>query len=487
MTQAANVTAGTTAGIARHPAFQDVKQTGRQAGRQAWEHLICQGPQWDVLIIDEASKTLIQEFMVPALMAKRWIIVGDIHQLPPFSDDKEIRANLAGLVNQDQQLLLTAEHQRACLMAFRLTRESLRKSGARWLIVETEKVLDKLAEELDAREQSYFRIVPGEARTPHEISLRELKQGALRVCRLQVADRVLVARDLLDIAALYLPPELLNSADIQSATGQSGLKQTHPLFFRRATLERNRRLASPYNERGRKTLTHSDAEALEQEWLHSHQWDGEAKWRLTRHYELRHSEAQKERDRLGRALDRLLPAHEKLQSLVKDKIEEVRDIGLPSILAVLQEGVGENRANRPSALTQGMRKENLDAFTTRFVSLSYQHRMHPEISKLPRRIVYNEESLKDANTIAERDRLAKWDFTPFRARRERRIWLDVPARKGRNNHEANRAEIDQMMLILKDFQQWAKKRGKPHDRHGEPRCLGGRLLEFLCESDARHR
>jgi superfamily I DNA and/or RNA helicase len=52
-------------------------------------------PHWDVLIVDEASKTLIQEFMVPALMAKRWIVVGDVRQLPPFRGPRRHRGEPA--------------------------------------------------------------------------------------------------------------------------------------------------------------------------------------------------------------------------------------------------------------------------------------------------------------------------------------------------------------------------------------------------------
>ena len=50
--------------------------------------------EFDVMIIDEASKTTFTEFLVPALHAKRWIIVGDIHQLPPYLDEHGEVANV---------------------------------------------------------------------------------------------------------------------------------------------------------------------------------------------------------------------------------------------------------------------------------------------------------------------------------------------------------------------------------------------------------
>lgn len=80
---AANVVCGTTIGILQHP---DIKAARK--GRQL-------GVPFDVLVIDEASKTTFQEFLVPALLAKRWIIVGDRHQLSPYVDDAAFAVNVA--------------------------------------------------------------------------------------------------------------------------------------------------------------------------------------------------------------------------------------------------------------------------------------------------------------------------------------------------------------------------------------------------------
>lgn len=45
------------------------------------------GVQFDLCIIDEASKAASTELLVPMSKAKRWIIVGDDRQLPPFVDE----------------------------------------------------------------------------------------------------------------------------------------------------------------------------------------------------------------------------------------------------------------------------------------------------------------------------------------------------------------------------------------------------------------
>lgn len=73
----ANVVCGTTIGILRYPAFN------------SWEFQISE--PFDMLIIDEASKTTLQEFLVPALLAKKWIIVGDKMQLSPYIEEGELK------------------------------------------------------------------------------------------------------------------------------------------------------------------------------------------------------------------------------------------------------------------------------------------------------------------------------------------------------------------------------------------------------------
>ena len=75
---------GTTIGILQHP---DLKEHRDKSGGHA-------SPDFDVLIVDEASKTPFQEFLVPALLAKRWIIVGDPKQLSPYVDDEAMAVNI---------------------------------------------------------------------------------------------------------------------------------------------------------------------------------------------------------------------------------------------------------------------------------------------------------------------------------------------------------------------------------------------------------
>ncbi len=49
-------------------------------------------PLFDVMIMDEASKATVTDFLVPATRAKRWILVGDHRQLAPYADMEELAA-----------------------------------------------------------------------------------------------------------------------------------------------------------------------------------------------------------------------------------------------------------------------------------------------------------------------------------------------------------------------------------------------------------
>ena len=97
----ANLVCGTTIGILQHPEFRK--------DRDDYSGFI---PDFDVLILDEASKTTFQEFLVPALLAKRWIIVGDPRQLSPYVDEDAMAVNV-------RSCLPDAEAREACLTAFR--------------------------------------------------------------------------------------------------------------------------------------------------------------------------------------------------------------------------------------------------------------------------------------------------------------------------------------------------------------------------------
>lgn len=454
----ANLTCGTTMGIVNHPLFR-----GREEDLRIFERPITTMPHWDVLIVDEASKTLIQEFMVPALMAKRWIVVGDVRQLPPFADRADMVANLRDLVDQNDKPAFPADHQRACLLRFRLCRREARQPGLRWLIVERPGVLEWIARELEARSEpalSVARIAPAPPRRggPVEVvTVAQLREGKPEALHIAAADWVLVGDDVIAEVASHLPANLLLAEDVTGINRQ--LTEGNALFMRQAWwLERGGALTTPYKDRDFQfdtkrdlVTTVTDAQLCERGWLRRHDLAQELAWRLTRLHELKHSRNDRERQRLRRTLEQLVPAAAKIE----EPLAEIEDIGLPSVLEVLQEGIGVERAKRSSSLTAGMKATRPRDFGARFESLTYQHRMHPDVAAFPREVIYEGQALRDANTIQSRDQKLGWDFGPFRARR---VWADVD---GREQGGVNGDEVRSMKRMLEDFIAWAKKKGRP--------------------------
>lgn len=78
----ANLVCATPIGIAMEPAFREISVV------------------FDVMIIDEASKATITDFLVPAARAKKWILVGDHRQLPPYVDLGELEAVISERVKR---------------------------------------------------------------------------------------------------------------------------------------------------------------------------------------------------------------------------------------------------------------------------------------------------------------------------------------------------------------------------------------------------
>ncbi|MEQ8843594.1 MAG: AAA domain-containing protein [Phycisphaerales bacterium] len=451
---AANLTCGTTMGIVNHPLFR-----GRDEDLHVSERPITTMPHWDVLIVDEASKTLIQEFLVPALMAKRWFVVGDVRQLPPFADRADIVANLRDLVDENDTPIFPADHQRARLLLFRLIRRRLRQPGMRWLLVERPGVLEWISRELEGEPASNLSVVRvvakgGPSSGPVDVvTVAQVHAGEAEALRLASADWVLVGDDLIGEVADLLPANLLVAEDLSGTAGP--LTEGNVLLMRRAWwLQRAGCLERSYQDRKFRredVTTFADAQACEADWLRRNDLAREIAWRLTRLHELRHSRNERERQRLRDELGRLQP----VAVSIEDPIAEIEDIGLPSILEVLQEGIGVDRAKRRSALTAGLKATRPADFAARFESLSYQHRMHADIASFSREVIYEGQALRDANTIQIRDAKLGWDFGHFRARR---VWAHVD---GREQGGVNGDEIKAMEAILRDFIAWARHKGPP--------------------------
>ena len=139
---------------------------------------------------------------------------------------------------------------------------------------------------------------------------------------------------------------------------------------------------------------------------------------------------------------------------------------MPSVLKSLQEGVYHEWTSKKikNVISHGFDE---DTKKQRFELLSYQHRMNPNISKIPRELFYDGEALKDSR-IARNKR--RWGYKEYP---EKTVWIDVPRdRNNRSTHvrrirmgkeeirNVNQSEAEIIVRELDKFVSWASNRKK---------------------------
>ena len=353
---AANVVCGTTIGILQHP---DIKQQRRE-GQQP--------PLFDLLILDEASKTTLQEFLVPAVLARRWILSGDIRQLSPHVDTGEVEAALEP----------AAQKVPAAATA-----------GA-----------------------DFFRLERDRLRT------------------LILHDHDPVWTDLYGTKAQELGMVVVDGPVDELPAGLVVWPEDHPL-----------------PKVGADTLVRApgpDPQALRL-------WASELAWRLSTRFQLRLSRDAADRS-VGESLQRLLPPEQHVAGLGRDiepAVERIERLVLPSILEGLQSGLGlhHERALR-TVLTDGLPS---DALERRHERLTFQFRMHPEISAFPREAFYDGDALRDPDGLEAR---RTWDYRRFATRT---MWLDVRHNGSGGSGRASPTEGARIIRELETFRRWVEE------------------------------
>jgi superfamily I DNA and/or RNA helicase len=154
----------------------------------------------------------------------------------------------------------------------------------------------------------------------------------------------------------------------------------------------------------------------------------------------------------ARELDELQPFDPPVPALrrVRDDIDRVRRVALPSILESLQVGFDPAR----QALGRGFWDNALalglpaSASAERLVSLRYQHRMHPEIASFPHERIYDGELLDTPDDMAERRLFLCPRY------RTRVAFLDVRGQETRSPI-CNEAEAQVVVAELQALSAWA--------------------------------
>ena len=379
---AANLVCGTTIGILQHP---DIKSGGHAS------------PDFDVLIVDEASKTPFQEFLVPALLAKRWVIVGDPKQLSPYVDDDAMAVNI-------EACLSDGPTREACIDAFMAGQHNPRKRRTAVVVAEDEPTRQTYREQCDTR----------------NVTLADADQDDND---LSTADLVIGTTTALEGRADELPLDL--------ATVRSPENALH-VVQRRA--DAWLRLAG----RNREELP---------------EWASEVGWRLARLYEQRFAEEEDNSsgnrrttaERLSQDVEELLPVAETED--VWKQIDRVRRVALPSVLESLRHGFERNPRQRTgSALSDGLPQPVLNA---RHVLLSTQHRMHPDIAEFSHAHIYDRGAL---HTLEYMEAERVWNYTRYA---HRAVWRDVRGHFDRR-FNCNKDEARQVERELRCFDEWAR-------------------------------
>ncbi len=353
--EVANVVGGTVLGVLQHP---DIKAALKDGDPE---------PIFDVLIIDEASKTPFTDFLVPAMLAKRWVLVGDRRQLSPSVDAEHLEAQLRPIAKGHIH-----EATRG-LLVLRLLRGDVR----RVFVNSSDEALDDLVE-----------LVENLGLNPERRDLGEAPTSA--------AGLVVIGEG---------TPHDLSEDDVLAST-------TPPA-------------------------------AVESE------WSREVAWRLATEFELRLMAS----DVSGRLGDELVALLGDPHSQLAQSVHRMGRTALPSVLESLQCGIAQRNRGRRTVLSEGLPPEVL---ASRFQRLTYQHRMHPDISRYSRSWVYEDEALNDPPDMADHRR---WGYGRYASRAQ---WLDVApmGTSGVGEQEAS-IVVDEVVAFTRWADRHPRQDGRP--------------------------
>ncbi|MDF1541375.1 MAG: AAA domain-containing protein, partial [Candidatus Thorarchaeota archaeon] len=404
MLESSNLVCGTTIGIISKIDIFKAIQEGRVE------------PVFDVMILDEASKTPFSEFLVPAVWAKRWIVVGDVKQLSPYVDTDQVVSNVQGLFPNpsNNSLVMDIFHTRGPIG---------RRGTPLAVITDTADLAIKVGLQC--------------VMTGRTISVLNDEYLALVKERLSVIETDF-GKNLEELDNFIVSPHSRNSVDRMISLGCDVILGTEDDFLTNSELVPHD-IASVMGDIVDKKVGGKIA------WFHDQcisynrknrqTWAEEITWRLIRRHDLRLKTNNSLRDALQEDIISMLPVFlpPSVTKSIRIKLHDIEQIALPSIIELLQHGfaVDEPENQFQNAVRKGI---PADIFAARHIRLSFQHRMHPDISRFPREEFYDGLSLNDSERIV-RD----WTFEK-QLGEERVLWLNVnySAKKPstRNEHEA---------------------------------------------------
>ena len=413
-----NLVCGTTMGIQQYPEIKDRRKTPE----------LPVNPKFDYMIIDEASKTTFQEFLVPAIYAKKWILAGDIKQLSPFIEQADIVNNLRITVKNDIQVAIITIFK-ALHGNYSKTKYAIELSKNQ--LNEAEKYIEYW---FDQEENPYINN--------YIYFLEDDKIDNIDFDYLQKCDLILFDQNLWDSLKHIIPKTYF--------VIRKELKEDDEFLFQQNYLIKKNKYSFKYPSqysynRSDRTLIKDPLKINEffLQDLKDRPWADEIAWRMIRVYERR---------MLGKNdYSSYEKSYELLKPISKDNsVDKIYNMALPSILESIQTGNGESNRNL-TTITEGFDPIDL---RSRHGKLNYQHRMHSDISKFSREHFYNNEALLDSDKT---DR--EWEYNRYPSRS---VWIDIS--KTRNRSLGDRIhieEVDATMSELKEFINFSSKHKCP--------------------------
>ena len=473
--RSSNLICGTTIGILQYPPFRQKNKRGKYFE-----------PEFDYLIIDEASKTTFQEFLVPAVNAKRWIIVGDVKQLSPYADTLQIRLLIdRTLGDSNMKTALTAIFD----LMFNRGGASIDHKyyhPPNFIYVAPKMVVEKIAEVVKEKHDNRQRknnekVIPYAFVVSSDLQKR-IERGhffSAREMDSKVLSEIDISRGEYALPTL-LSKEIIFAEDTVFRRYHRNFPYTHILIWHeerskyhphnyRHLYWYNYRLkhdgSEPYALRSLRSKygasTEYDAIQKDIKEAFEKDWANELAWRLKRMQELEYEKSDEGSKKYYRAsVFALMPPEPKEKGGYNPyyAIRKVRRLWMPSILKSLQEGISgdwdakETKTSFSHGLPDDVKKK-------RFSALTYQHRMHPDISIIPRELFYDNRALQDDEFVRKTGR--KWDYKRYR---KRVVWVDIPHwLKGAGVYKnVNRAEGEAILRELEKFVEYDSKQEKKH-------------------------
>ncbi len=407
---AANLVCGTTIGILMHPELRKVRS--KEAITRPF----------DMLILDEASKTTFQEFLVPALAAKTFIIVGDVMQLPPYVEEEGVSSNLEFL----------SENKNHDLVNLHFNLDSIYKRHLK---------IPKRCLIITKNTNDYQRYKLLEQYYDRSIAFLYEEDETIDLATLWGAEFIIGTEGAIKKHQAILPISL-------SFVKENSNDLLKPIDFKELRLEHFQFTNNYFKDKFLKEQS-INFRRQDESWAHG------ISWRLNRSFEHRFLQENFYDLEIEKRLPKWLEEDELNE--IKFFLEDIKKISYPSVIELLQKGFKRKYRKENTVLTEGFNERDLKL---RHRKLIYQHRMHPDISAFSRENFYDKKALLDFPGIEGERAHTIRDY------QYHLYWVDVkvPSRYKSRNVNLNKYEIKAILQELGYLEKWLINNPKPKNR-----------------------